>query len=143
MTATPFKPISWAPDELISPEKLGQIANNSQWLFENTPRASYDAYGVKRATGVKIAAGTCLIYASKLATQTRPVYFGNFFSAACKPVVTTGVISFQNRTFVITNGFGVYQPDNRGFEIAVECQSNSGGNKIERNFYVSWMAIGF
>lgn len=142
MAATPYKPLSWQPSDIISDSKLDQIANNSQWLFENTPRASYNAYGVKRATGVKIASGTVLIYASKLASQTRPVYFGNFFSAACKPVVTTGVISFQRRTFVITNGFGVYQPDNRGFEIVVECESASA-NKIERNFYVSWMAMGF
>lgn len=142
MAATPYKPITWSPNELITEDKLDQIANNSQWLFENTPRAVYEAYGVKRTTGVKIAAGTVLFNGSKTAFQTKAVYFSNFFSAASKPVVTTGVISFQRRTFVITNGFGVYQPDSRGFEIVVECESTSV-NKIERDFYVSWMAVGF
>lgn len=142
MTATPYKPISWNPRELISADKMAQLANNSQWLFENTPRTNYNAYGVARTTGVKIAAGIQIFGASKVAYQTKPVYFNNFFSAAAHPVVTTGVISFQRRTFVICNGLGVLHPDNRGFEITVECES-AGATKIERAFYVTWMAMGF
>jgi hypothetical protein len=142
MTATPYKPVSWSPKELISSDKMAQLANNSQWLFENTPRSNYNAYGVSRATGVKLAAGIQIFGASKANNQTRPVYFNNFFSAACHPVVTTGVISFQRRTFVIMNGLGVLHPDQRGFEITVECDSTTA-NKIERSFYVTWMAMGF
>jgi hypothetical protein len=142
MAATPYKPVSWSPNELITEDKLDQIANNSQWLFENTPRVSYNAFNLNRTTGVKIACGTVLFNGSKTAYQTKPVYFSNFFSAASKPIVTTGVISFQRRTFVVTNGFGVYSPDSRGFEMIVECESTSV-NKIERDFYVSWMAMGF
>ena len=142
MAATPYKPISWSPQELVSDDKMAQLANNSQWLFENTPRTNYNAYGVARATGVKIACGVQIIAASKAPTQTRPVYFNNFFSAACHPVVTTGIIGFQRKIFVILNGFGVLHPDQRGFEITVEAESATV-NKIERAFYVTWMAMGF
>jgi hypothetical protein len=142
MTATPYKPISWNARELISDDKMAQLANNSQWLFENTPRTNYNAYGVARATGVKIACGIQIFAASKVAYQTRPVYFNNFFSAAAHPVVTTGIIGFQRRIFCIINGLGVLHPDNRGFEITVEAESASV-NKIERAFYVTWMAMGF
>lgn len=112
-------------------------------MFENTPRASYDAYGVKRTTGVKIACGATIIYASKLEMQTRPVYFSNFFSAASKPIVTTSVTSFQTAVFVTINGFGVYQPDSRGFEVVVELRAKSGAAQISQNFYVNWIAMGF
>lgn len=121
---------------------MAQLANNSQWLFENTPRMNYNAYGVKRATGVKIAAGIQIFGASKVAYQTRPVYFNNFFSAASHPVVTTGVIGYQRRIFVIMNGLGTLHPDQRGFQITIEAESASA-NKIERSMYVSWTAIGF
>lgn len=142
MAATPYRAVSWQPHDLLDADKMGQLANNSQWLFENTPRINYNAYGVSRTTGTKIAAGIQIFGASKTAYQTRPVYFTNFFSAACHPVVTTGVISLQRRTFVICNGFGDLHPDHRGFEITIECESASA-NKIERACYVTWMALGF
>lgn len=143
MAATPFRPVSWAPDELITESKLDQIANNAQWLFENDVRGKYDAHGVRRTSGVKIAAGTCLVYASVYGTQTRGIYFGGFFSTASRPMVTTGIISFQLRTWVVVNGFGVLFPDHRGFEVQVCCMTAAMKPKIERNFYINWTAVGF
>lgn len=138
MTATPYKPISWNERELISPDKMAQLANNSQWLFENTPRGNYNAFSIAKTTGVKLACGIMVFGGAKVNYQTKAVNFGNFFAAACHPIVTTGVVSLQRRTFVVLQGLGDTHPDNRGFNLTVECDT-----VIERSFYVTWQAMGF
>ena len=139
MTATTFKPISWNERELISDEKMSQIANNSQWLFENTPRANYTAFGVNRATGVKMACGIIVMGSVKSVTSSKPVYFGNFFSAASHPIVTTGLTTNSIRKiFTVVTGLGALHPDQRGFLVTCEGMSN-----LERAFYVTWQAMGF
>lgn len=139
MAATPYKPISWNQQELITDDKMAQIANNSQWLFENTPRTNYTAFGVNRASGVKIACGIMAMGAVKSVTHTKPVYFGNFFSAACHPIVTTGLTTVGLRkVFTVVTGLGALHPDQRGFQITCE-----GMAKLERSFYVTWQAMGF
>jgi hypothetical protein len=139
MTATPYKPVSWSEDELITPDKMSQITNNSQWLYENTPRVSYNAFKVNRATGIKIACGLMVMGSVKSLTHTKSVYFGNFFSAASHPIVTTGLTTTGLRKiFTTISGIGVLHPDQRGFQITCEGMSN-----LERSFYVTWQAMGF
>lgn len=143
MSATPFRPISWAPLELVTEDKLDQIANNAQWLFENDVRGTYSAQGVRRAEGIKIMGSIVTFPASADGVQTKSIYFNNFFSTGCKPVVTTGVVSFQLRTFIITSGLGVMFPDYRGFDITCLCLDSANKSRIERTFYVQWIAMGY
>ena len=143
MAATPFRPISWNENDLISPDKMGQLANNAQWLFENKPNVNYNAHSVRRTIGVKIMCGITTFTTSVYGSQTRPVYFSNFFSTGSKPIVTTGIVSFQRKIHVIHNGFGVMFPDHRGMEIIVECSDANNKRRIERTFWVTWMAMGY
>ena len=143
MAATPYRPLSWAPNEVMTEAKMDQIANNSQWLFENKPNVNYNAHGVRRVIGVKIMCGVTTIPYTLTGIQTVAAYFGNFFSVGCRPIVTTGVVSFQRRMHIITNGFGVMFPDHRGMEIVAECYAPDGGRRIQNTFWVNWMAMGY
>lgn len=144
MSATPYRPISWNPQDVLDESKMDQIANNSQWLFENKPSVLYSAFGVRRTTGLKIMCGiTTFPYQPTSGIETQPVYFSNFFSVGCRPIVTTGVVSFQSNVRVIHNGFGVMWPDHRGMEIVVDAQAPDGGHRIQRTLYVTWIAMGY
>ncbi len=124
--------------------KMDQLGSNEQWLFENKPNVNYNAHGVRRATGIKIMSGITAFAQNTLnGVQTRPVYFSNFFSVGCQPIVTTGVVSFQLRIWVIHNGFGVMFPDHRGMELAVAAVDYTLKSKIERPFWVTWIAMGY
>lgn len=123
---------------------MDQLASNTQWLFDNMPRARYTAHGVRQNEGVKIAAGLCLIPASDMARANREVTFGDFFSVGCQPVVTTGIVATQRRIHATIDGIGQLHPDHRGFQVHIYMDiPNEENNFIARNFYVSWHAIGY
>jgi len=145
MPITPYRAVSWEPNDILSADKLNRMTSNDQYLFDHMPRALYRAYGVRRDTGIKVAGGLCLIKASKRPTGTNTVNFGSFFSSRCDPIVTTGVVnSQQDRIFVAINGLGKPQPDNRGFRVRVSVNAaHKKHQKIKRRFYVSWIALGY
>lgn len=143
-----FKAINWTPNEVISERKMDQVADNSQWLYNNTPRAIYTLPGgLRRTEGIKIAAGRVVVakrMKSDLATVT--VRFGNFFSTRCEPIITTGIVSArQPRIFCVINGIGgKLQPDHRGFNARINIMAEKKKNdKIVRSFHISWQAMGY
>lgn len=140
-----FKVISWSPLDPITDEKLDAMVSNDNYLRENMVTGLYSGNGVSRATGVRIASGLVQITASKSNQQTRSVSFGNFFSQACKPIVTTGVMSNSHRQVYATfdGPGGAISPTRDGFRVTVNVDAASKNKKIKRNFYVSWHAIGF
>lgn len=140
-----FKVISWAPREPITDEKLDAMVGNDNWLKDNMVTGQYSGSGVSRRTGVRIASGLVLITAGKSASQTRNVSFGNFFSEACRPIVTTGIVSISQRQIYATiDGPGTaYLPTRDGFQVHVYVNSTNKRKRISRNFYVSWHALGF
>jgi hypothetical protein len=142
-----FKAVNWTPSELLAETKTDQMADNADYLFLNTPRAVYTLPGgLRRAQGVKIASGRVLI-AKRLKSDsaTATVRFGNFFSARCAPIITTGIVSEgQSRIFCIINGIGQLQPDNTGFQVGVNIAAESKKkDKIAHSFYVAWVAMGY
>lgn len=147
MAATPFKPISWSPTEIITEEKMDQYANNVQWVKENKPDALYTLPGgTKRYTQVKVCAGRVIIPPdAKSDTATVRVNFPNFFSSKCQPLVTTGIVSNFTRTFCTINGINSLIPDDTGFEVQVMKFSGNSKEKtnINKSFYVNWIAVGY
>lgn len=140
-----FKVVSWAPLEPITDEKLDAMVGNDNWLKENMVQGQYKGHGVSKTTGVKIVTGLVGIPAGKRNQVTKNVSFGNFFSTACKPIVTTGIISSNHRMiFATIDGPGSsFYPDRNGFQVHVYVDSTSKTKKISRSFYVSWIAVGF
>lgn len=144
MATTPFRAVNFQPNQLLTEELLDQLATNQTWLYENTPRAVYTYGNLRRREGVRIVSGRALIGATKKDSASTTVRFGNFFSANCNPNVTTGIVSAQQREFFCTiDGIGQMMPDNRGFQIHVSLNAKKKADKIARNIYVSWNAMGY
>ena len=142
-----FKAINWTPNEKLAQTKTDQMADNQDWLYNNTPRAIYTLPGgIRRVEGVKIASGRVIV-AKRTKTDTAyvGVRFGNFFTTSCQPIVTTGIVSdFQTRIFCTIHGIGVLHPDYRGFNVGVNIAAQIKKNdNIAKSFYVTWQAMGY
>lgn len=139
MAITPYSPTYWSDDEPIYTRKLNQMSSNDQYLFEHLPGTRYQGYGLTRDEGVKIASGT-LLFTPFTTMSERTQSFGAFFSSACKPIITTGVVANYGHLFPIVRGLDDTIPDHRGFI----CRVNTLiGGTMTQNFYVTWHAIGF
>lgn len=142
-----FKAVNWTPNELLAEAKTDQMGDNADYLFSNTPRAIYTLPGgLRRAQGVKIASGRVLIAKdTKSDSASATVRFGNFFTANCDPIITTGIVSEgQPKIFCVINGIGQLQPDNTGFQIGVNIAAESKKkDKIRHSFYIAWQAMGY
>lgn len=141
-----FKAVNWTPNEMLGERKTDQMGDNADWLYRNTPRATYTLPGgLTRTEGVKIAAGRVIIGQRNKDSADATVRFGNFFSVRCEPIITTGIVSeSQTRIFCVISGIGRLQPDNRGFNAAVNIAAEKKENdKISRSFYVTWQAVGY
>lgn len=145
MASTSFKVISWSPGDVITDYKLGALVNNDQWLRDNSLRARYVGHGVSRSENIRMLTGLVQIPSGKAANASKSVSFNGFFSDGCHPIVTTGIVSSsQRQIFATIDGPGKnLQPDRSGFTMHVHVNSNNKKQKISRNFYVSWHAIGY
>lgn len=131
---------------MLGESKTDQMTDNAEWLFYNTPRAIYTAEKLTRSEGVKIAAGRVIVAKrAKSDSANVRVNFGNFFTARCEPIITTGIVSaHQTRIFATIRGIGKLQPDNRGFLVGVNIAAESKrADKIAHSFYVTWQAVGY
>lgn len=146
MATTPYKAVTWG-DEPIFKDKLNQMTNNEQWLFENMPTMSFNTYGIKRTNGIKIMAAIAVVPANKKDWSGTTFNFGTFFSSGCKPVIVTGTQPTGNawRYQVIIKGIGTYYPDHRGIEINVGADYVFGSktNIVNQQVYVHFIAIGW
>jgi hypothetical protein len=145
MAATPYKPTTWG-DEPIYTDKLLQMTNNDQYLYENMPRMSFNTYGIKRTSGLKIMAAICIVPASASSGSTAVFNFGTFFSSGCKPVIVTGNQPTQGtrwRNHVIMRGIGSYYPDHRGVTISVMANEPTTKTNSVGTTYVHFIAIGW
>lgn len=143
MTATPYQPISWSSQEPAFKDKLNQMTNNDQWLFENMPKMYYSVNGIKRSTGVKAATGFGVFNASATRYAAGTVSFGDYFSQGCQPVVVVGEMqTYPQREVIATiRGIGTAFPDHRGFEVYLTAVGTA--KKISSTVYAPWIAIGY
>jgi hypothetical protein len=143
MSATPYKPVTWG-DEPIFTDKLLQMTNNDQWLFENSAKMFYNGYGIKKTSGVKMMAAILILPASKTLRSSSTFNFGSFFTPGCRPLIVTGTnpigaslppgITFSFR------GIGEPMPDYRGFTGYCVWDKPSGGTSP---MYIHFLAIGW
>lgn len=143
MTATPYQPIQWSNQEPLFKDKLNQMTNNDQWLFENMPKLYYNVSGIKRSTGIKAAAGFGVFNASANRYAAGTVTFGDYFSQGCQPVVVLGALqTYPQREVIATiRGIGTIMPDHRGFEVYLTAVGTA--KKISSIVYAPWIAIGY
>lgn len=142
MTATPYKPVSFT-SESINQTKLQQMASNDQWLFENMAKMRYATQALTRDAGVRVISGKTPFAAIDGRNYIfQNVYFGSFFTAGCKPIVSTGLESnndfLVHRSRIVIQGLGG-EVDHRGFQAVV---SNDYYTK-QGTGWIHWQAIGY
>lgn len=146
MAVVPYKAVNWQDNEPVFTRKLNTMANNDQWLYENTPRMMYTAFEQKRTEGLKIASGILLCSPNPAGFQQHVVYFGSFFSESCTPVVVTGLMhQGEVRITFGVKGIGTQYVDHRGFEIlGGAIPSNAYTWKaMTKQFWITWIAVGY
>ena len=141
MTAKPYVPVTWG-DEPIFVDKLNQMGNNEQWLFENSPKMYYDAYNIKKPSGVKIMAGILVLAGSTTKIQTGTFFFGSFFSSGSHPIVVTSVVPKDgggdySTTLRSVDANGLI--DYRGFRAT----TFSGRTAEPAGLYIHFVAVGW
>jgi hypothetical protein len=146
MAATSYKPVTWG-EEPTSTAKLNQMANNTQWVYENMPRMLFNAYGVKKTTGVKIISGIAIVPANGALWSSTTVSFGTFFTPGCKPVVVTGhqLLSSKPRFHLNVIGLSENNIDHRGVKIQVgaDYYGTSVKNVCDVANAVHYIAVGW
>ena len=146
MPATPYVWVPWNQFEVVSNEKMAQLANNVDWLYTNTPQALW-TIGVSRTEGIRICSGKVTIAQNKKSDRaTVNVRFpGGVFSPGCEPVVTTSlVVAGQKKIFQTVGGIGKTFPDETGFSVSVEVSSaTKKTDKLLDTLYVYWTAVGY
>lgn len=145
MAVSSYKDVSWG-DEYVRTDKLNTMASNTRYLFERAPRLYYNAFGVRRDTGIKIACGVASIPPSKTAYAGITVNFGTFFTTGSRVVVATSISAGYQRKIIATlhglSGPG-YLPDHRGFHANVTTfEYAAKDNHVIRTAYLNWVAMG-
>ena len=146
MAALPYAPTSWSDNEPILTDKLRQMSNNDQYLFEQLSTVYYNANAIKKTSGMKIMASTVSVSPNLSSPNGMATfYFGTFFTVGCKPMVIASINSYpQGRFHLNTRGIGTFWPDHRGFEVRIAADElNTANNKIYNRVWVMFIAMGF
>lgn len=144
---TQYVPVSWS-GQPITVDILQRMATNDQALFEMKPSTVMRHVGVTRDRGMKILAGSTLFQPSNAWAQNVDLFFGNFFSAGCQPVVIANIYGYpQTATYIHPKGLGGTKlPDHRGFSVYVRSNERAGkglGGKLVHPFYIAYIAVGW
>lgn len=150
MAQNDFVPVSWN-GESISTDKLNQMANNDQFLFDRTPLVRYAFQGgqqtITRDNSVKIISGkTPFVPSANTDWIRQNIYFGTFFSAGCSPVVTATVeTQGPERRTVSIHGLGGLNTDIdiNGFVAHVWVASDTGNPYVSTSGFIHWIAVGY
>lgn len=141
-----FVPVSWN-GEAVSTDKLNQMANNDQYLFDRAPRMRYTAGNLTRDTSLKMISGKTPYPANGNSwVQWVNIYFGSFFTAGCHPVVTATIEVPGNKKMmhVVVFGFNNQEIDHTGFIAAAWNQEWPGAASfLDASGYVHWQAVGY
>lgn len=153
MAQNEYRPVSWN-GEPITNSKLNQMANNTQFLFERTPRIRYAAAGITRDSGLKMIVGKTPIPIVQTEWTEVETYFGDFFSAGCHPSINANLEMTQNlhRTLMVIRPLGSYttygEIDHRGFKAHVWSNEDDGGggpaaDVLTTGGFIHWQAVGY
>lgn len=131
-------------------ERMNEMSNNDQWLYENMPRLQYSVNGIKRNSGVKILAGQ-----TRWPAEPRWEYvgldisFGSFFTPGCNPTVvaTAAGSSSPHKKYVTTCSLGAAGNeviDHRGFTAFVSQTpfQGAGATPLGNSGILHWIAVG-
>lgn len=144
MAATPFKPVTWTTD-VVTKQKLQDMSNNDQWLFENMPRIRYSSSGITKDTGVKIISGKTIFTVTNTKQSVTSVQFGSFFTIGSRPTVTfsiQGTGGHHHALQGVTQALaGRGEIDHTGFLVVISTASTNFN--ISQPGWIHWTAVGY
>lgn len=140
----PYKRLGWGPGEFIATSKLNDMIGNSDWLFQNSVTAYYDALGITRDSGLTIRTG----YIKSIKTEDQGVFIGCYYARpflpGSRPVVLTSIASdsFIGIYHGVKGFDGRSVPDHRGFNLNLAQVRDPGGpSKFTGTQYIAYLAI--
>lgn len=113
-----YKRINWgAGAEPVSNEKLNDMINNMDYLYENMITGYYNMFGLARNTGLSIRAGAAKTVFTEIDWQNVAHYFARPFLPGTRPIIVSGFNSdIYWRVWQSHRGLdGRSFPDHRGF----------------------------
>lgn len=145
MATSDYNPVSWN-GEPITTDKLNQMCNNTQFIFDRTPRVRYTNEKLVRDQSIKVLAGKTAYAQSDEDNEWVTISFGNFFSAGCVPVVTATAepLGYFRRMAIAVSGLDFNNLDNSGFQAIVWNGEVAASNiKIDSTGWIHWVAVGY
>jgi len=141
-----WKAITWSPNDVITDEKLQGMVANDELLKNNVLQTTYRGNSGSQSQGLRLLAGTATISSTKKsASAARSISFGSFFSSNVKPIISTGLVSKnQRQVFLTVSGQGnIVIPNNKGMVVHVFVAPSSKKKNITNTLYVHWHALGY
>lgn len=114
-----YTPLTWSKGDAVTIERLNQMAENDQFLFEQVVKSKYIFDDAERTSGIKIFARNERFPVTGTKLSQLSVSWDGFFSPDCNPIVNVMVGRMdRNRLWVSAKGPGGENwPNSRGCEI--------------------------
>jgi hypothetical protein len=139
-----YKRMSFGYAEPITTSKINDMIGNSDWLFQNSVTAYYDALGIVRDSGLTMRTG----YIKALKTENAGVHIGSYYARpflpGARPVVVTGLAcdNYFGILHAVKGLDGRAIPDHRGFNLMLWQHRDPGGpTKFQGDQNVSYISI--
>jgi len=150
MAVSTYSPVAWNDGQELELDKLKQMGNNEQFLFENMPRMTYRGT-INKNGGLRIAAGRAVMSpANDRGSATKQVNFGSFFTPGCQPIVVANGRSeggvYGSKKLISITGLGRSDPDHRGVTFFYHTMENANAPiqaRTVRGGIIYWIAIGW
>ena len=142
-----FRPVAWQPDDDLSMDKLNQMNQNDQYLFDNTANMVYrDVSRIRTTTGLKLIAGVVTIGVGLGQSKSVNVDYAGEYDTGIAPIITTGLIvtnSNEHDSSLTIRGRGTTLPNDAGFQFRWEMRKNLVENQcVKGTLYCHYMALG-
>lgn len=145
-----YVPVNWN-GEALTTDKLNQMCNNDQYLYDRSPRIRFSINGAGvRDTSIKMISGKTPYAptAEGIDNEWLPIYFGSFFTAGCNPVVVANAepSGFRRRVGLTVAGLNNSTTiDSMGFQAIVwDAEVNQVlGSYIDASGWIHWTATGY
>lgn len=144
MLQMPYEPVTWNSNDSGSTDKLQQMAENDEALYEMAVDTYYGGVFGPVESGIKIWAGSFRLPITGTDRSIIQVNFEGFFAPECRPVVNCTLGRRQtNRMWVSVKGPGAENwPVNNQCEIHAIVDPDAD-YKFAQNLPVHVIAIGY
>lgn len=140
-----YRRLSWGSGP-VTAEKLNQMVENSDFLYEKMMRGHFAHLGLMKDTNLRIQ-GMDVIVPQQINNVSRfaNAYWPKPFSPGCKPIITNGHYFTEKviHSVGIRNISGGLFPDNAGFRMEVYAGDAGYGSEWAGDHWYPVIALGW